>query len=322
MTMGYQAGYLGFSIITPCFNRVSFIRDAVESVKQQQYPNVQHIIIDGGSTDGTIDALRAHPDLQVISEPDRGLYDALNKGLKIATGDIIGWLNSDDMYNIGAFDWVAESFYSNHPIKAVFCSAEVVEEGDIHKRIKIQSIKIGEIIDRATLDSFSMNACFFRREVFNIVGNFNLAYPVTADRDFMFRFGLSNLPYLSLENCAYTYRSHGNSITFGDNYQTQCQANIDEMNMALNYYQNLNTAKYRNICRKWYTRASADAFILSTINRDYVLAKQMLRSGIKQNPLWLVALSKLLFIQLGRKYASPELRSKFSWLRRYLTHSI
>jgi glycosyltransferase involved in cell wall biosynthesis len=320
--MGYKESCWEFSIITPCINRASFILDAVESVKQQQYPNVQHIIIDGGSTDGTIDVLKAHPDLQVISEPDRGLYDALNKGLKIATGDIIGWLNSDDMYNIGAFDLVAESFYSNHLIKAVFGSAEAVGEGDIHNRIRIQSIKIGEIIDRVTLDSFSMNACFFQREVFNIVGNFNLAYPVTSDRDFMFRFGLSNIPYSSLDNCVYTYRRHGNSLTFGNNYQTQCQANIDEMNMALNYYRNLNTAKYRNICRKWYTRASADAFILSTINQDYALAKQMLRSGIKQNPLWLVALSKLLFIQLGRRYASPELRSKFSWLRRYLTRSL
>ncbi len=84
------------SIVTPSFNSAQFIRDAIESVLKQNYPNFEHIIIDGGSTDGTIEILKKYPHLKWISEPDKGQSDALNKGFKLSSGDWILWLNSDD----------------------------------------------------------------------------------------------------------------------------------------------------------------------------------------------------------------------------------
>jgi glycosyltransferase involved in cell wall biosynthesis len=86
------------SIITPTYNRANYIMDAVESVLSQDYPNVEHIIIDGQSKDGTLELLGRYPHLKVISEPDSGMYDALNKGLMKAQGDVIGWVNSDDLF--------------------------------------------------------------------------------------------------------------------------------------------------------------------------------------------------------------------------------
>jgi hypothetical protein len=88
------------SVVTACFNAVDFIEDAIESVISQKYPAVEHIVMDGGSRDGSLDKIRSYgPRLhRWVSEPDKGQYDAINKGFAIATGDIMAWLNSDDMY--------------------------------------------------------------------------------------------------------------------------------------------------------------------------------------------------------------------------------
>ena len=89
------------SVVTPSYNRGEFIEDTILSVKNQDYPNIEHIIVDGGSTDNTLEILRKYEkeyNLTWISEPDKGQSDGTNKGLKMAKGEIIGWLNSDDLY--------------------------------------------------------------------------------------------------------------------------------------------------------------------------------------------------------------------------------
>jgi len=91
------------SIVTPSLNQGAYIEEAIKSVLNQQYPNFEHIIIDGGSTDGTIDILKKYDHLIWVSEKDNGQSQAINKGFKRARGEIIGWLNSDDYYEPGAF---------------------------------------------------------------------------------------------------------------------------------------------------------------------------------------------------------------------------
>jgi glycosyltransferase involved in cell wall biosynthesis len=92
---------LKVSIITVCFNSAVTIRDTIESVLSQDYKNIEYIIIDGGSVDGTMEIVRTYGDKlsKVISEPDQGIYDAMNKGINLASGEVIGFLNADDVYS-------------------------------------------------------------------------------------------------------------------------------------------------------------------------------------------------------------------------------
>ena len=98
------------SIVTPTLNRAHFLAQAIDSVLAQNDSDVEHIVVDGISTDGTVELLARYPHLRVIREPDTGLYDALNKGLRAATGDMIGWLNSDDLFAPDAFRCTSTMF--------------------------------------------------------------------------------------------------------------------------------------------------------------------------------------------------------------------
>src|SRR3990172_11116719 len=99
-----------FSIVTTSLNQAGFIDANIGSVLAQQYPDAEHIVVDGGSTDGTLDILKRYPHLRCTSGPDRGQSQAFNKGLAMATGEVVGWLNSDDTYEPGVFRLVAEQF--------------------------------------------------------------------------------------------------------------------------------------------------------------------------------------------------------------------
>ncbi|SRR6266851_208644 len=104
---------LKFSIVTVVLNRREFIRRAIENVLEQNYPNFEHIIVDGASTDGTLDIIKSYPHVRWISEPDAGSVYALNKGLRLVQGDVFGWLNSDESYMPGTFHKVAGYFEKN-----------------------------------------------------------------------------------------------------------------------------------------------------------------------------------------------------------------
>jgi glycosyltransferase involved in cell wall biosynthesis len=103
------------SIVTPCFNSINFIQDTVKSVLVQSYSPIEYIVMDGGSTDGTVELLRQYePLLTLVSEPDRGQSDAINKGWRRARGDILAWLNADDYYSPDTVE-MAVGYLDRHP---------------------------------------------------------------------------------------------------------------------------------------------------------------------------------------------------------------
>ncbi|HXD56264.1 MAG TPA: glycosyltransferase family 2 protein [Thermoleophilaceae bacterium] len=102
------------TVVTPCLNARATLEEALASVRSQDYDRVEHVVVDGGSTDGTVELLEKAEGIRFVSEPDRGLSDAMNKGIGMAQGDVIGWLNADDMYLPGALSKVARAF-EEHP---------------------------------------------------------------------------------------------------------------------------------------------------------------------------------------------------------------
>jgi len=103
------------SIVTPSFNQAVFLEDTLQSVLNQDYPNIEYIVIDGGSTDGSQEIIKRYADRLAFwtSEPDRGQADAINKGLRRATGEIVAWLNSDDMYMAGTIREAVQTLSEN-----------------------------------------------------------------------------------------------------------------------------------------------------------------------------------------------------------------
>jgi len=176
------------SIITVCYNASDVISQCLDSVKEQVIENVtvEHIVIDGGSNDGTVEIIRAHksPD-HVVSEKDDGLYDAMNKGLASATGDVIAFLNSDDVYaDPNVISDVVSAFKSSNA-HAVFGDLVVFDpkkEGHIVRRWKAGpkgNFKHGWMPPHPTL--------FVRTSVFQRHGGFNLNFKFAADYEWMIR---------------------------------------------------------------------------------------------------------------------------------------
>jgi glycosyltransferase involved in cell wall biosynthesis len=204
------------SIITPSFNRVDLIEKAIKSVLDQDYPFIEHLVIDGGSTDGTLNLLVKYPHLKVVSEPDKGMYDALNKGLKLAHGEIIGFLNTDDFYAENIFEEVA-AYFANPTVDAVAGRAGVFrknKDGSIENVSEISPSSPDLLLERTIMESFAFNAWFFRRSVFEKVGTFDAGYRIIADREFMIRVALSALRYKITDSMFYLYLQHEESLTF------------------------------------------------------------------------------------------------------------
>jgi len=108
------------TIVTPSLNQGKYIRETIESVMRQQYPGLEYIVFDGGSTDDTLDILKSYPHLKWLSERDRGQSDAINKGFDRAQNDIVAWINSDDMYYPGALKKIASLFEQDPSVDLLY----------------------------------------------------------------------------------------------------------------------------------------------------------------------------------------------------------
>ncbi|MCB0196129.1 MAG: glycosyltransferase [Anaerolineae bacterium] len=165
-----NAMYPLISIITPSFNQDAYIEATIQSVLAQNYPNLEHLIIDGGSTDGTVKILQKYESVvQWVSEPDTGQANAINKGFKKSTGEIVGWLNSDDIYMPGAFHRVAK-FFNDHPnIDIIYGDYQLIDQNS-NVLLRKQEIPFDYNILLYGLDYISQPTTFFRRSVFERSG--------------------------------------------------------------------------------------------------------------------------------------------------------
>lgn len=196
------------SIITVVFNGEKYLEQTIKSIANQSYQNIEYIIIDGGSTDKTLDIIRRHEATidRWISQSDRGLYDAMNKGIALATGEIIGILNSDDLYLENAVLEVVREYQKIQQPCVIY--------GDMYKfadEDRAVSLHRGNLSDRAfETASIIINhpTCFVHRSLYEI-GTFNLEYEVGADRELMMRFHSQNVPFVKLDRTIAKFRLGG-----------------------------------------------------------------------------------------------------------------
>ena len=176
------------SIITPSFNQGRFIEEAILSVKAQNCARIEHIIIDGSSTDETLDVIRRYEgmyNLRWLSEPDEGQADALNKGFKLARGEVLGWLNADDTYQPGAVGSAVAWLQSHPAVDLVYGGFNFINEGGdilythIPPEFSLEKLLYGDIIPQA--------AMFFRRGIIEGIGGVDPNLHYVMDWEFVLR---------------------------------------------------------------------------------------------------------------------------------------
>jgi len=188
------------SIITVVWNNAKTIKYAIDSVLNQTHKNIEYIILDGASTDGTIEIIRSYGDKisKFVSEPDKGIYDAMNKGIKLATGDVVGILNSDDFY---IDDYVIEKVvkeFEEKQVDSVYADLVFVKPDDLSKAVRYyDSSSCGPENFQYAL--YPAHPTFFvRKWVYDKYGVFKTDYKIGADFDLMARFLYTN-------NISYSY---------------------------------------------------------------------------------------------------------------------
>lgn len=181
------------SIITATYNSAATLRDTMESVLHQSYTDYEYIVVDGASKDGTVDLIREYEPrfegrMRWLSEPDRGIYEAMNKGLAMATGDVVGLLNSDDFYTSDdVLATIAQAFMGLDVPDAVYGDIHYVSESNVAKVVRYYSSRK---FTRSRMLAGYMPAhpsFYARRECYEQYGTFDTSYRVAADFESLLR---------------------------------------------------------------------------------------------------------------------------------------
>jgi len=185
------------SIVTPSYNRAALIEGTIRSVLSQKYSNVEYVVIDGGSQDNTVDILRAYAsDIAFwASEPDEGQADAINKGFRHTTGEILAWINSDDQYADGALQAVARSFLQDPTIDILYGACDLIDERGAYL-CTYRTPSFNHVLELGS-NRLLQPATFFRRRVFDSVGGLNPALHYSFDYDFWLRASMRRFKFAS-----------------------------------------------------------------------------------------------------------------------------
>lgn len=200
------------SIITVCYNAEQFLEETIQSVIEQDYPNLEYVIVDGGSTDSTlaiIEKYRAHIDV-FVSEPDCGIYDAINKGLRLCSGLVIKIQNADDILLEGAVS-AAMEMLSHHridePTIVIGYSRVIDIAGSVLARITERPIYLG-------FDSFNHPGWFATASVYEMYGLYSLEYKIASDYEYYLRFKIGGGRIFWMPRDVVSYRQDGASSGF------------------------------------------------------------------------------------------------------------
>lgn len=173
-----------FSIITVCFNSEKTIERTIKSVLEQSCQDYEYILVDGASSDRTLEIIHQyeplfHGKMKLISEPDKGIYDAMNKGIHVASGELVGIVNSDDYYEKDALEKIAGA-YEGYDYSIIYGMLRTISDG---KEVMVY-IKNHEFLEK---DMITHPSCFVTKKIYEHFGGYSLKYPYSADYEFMLR---------------------------------------------------------------------------------------------------------------------------------------
>ncbi len=255
----------------------------------QNMPNVQHVIMDGGSTDGTLEILAEYPHLTVVSEPDQGLYDALNKAIALTDGDIIGHLNSDDLYAPGALRKVAEVFARTPGLDLVSGGATVFRDTDDGPRT-VASYP-GQAYGELSLEQISVgvpiiNARFFHRRVYDTVGHYRQRYAIAADREFLLRVWMSGAKGASIGDVLYRYRQHEGSLTIRRNNPMALRVFSENLDICEAHGGAGATQAVHDACERWHAVEAVNATLEAVRVRNIGKTLHFMIRGWRRSRAW------------------------------------
>jgi len=270
-----DCSYPMISIVMPSYNQVEFIERSILSVLNQNYQNLDFIIIDGGSTDGTVEVIRKYEKYLSywVSESDNGQSDALNKGFSRATGDIFGWMNSDDLYLAGAFDAAVSAFAVYPDKKVVFGDWLSI---DLDDKVTGKDFAFDFNLNQFKYEGFHLNAqsMLWRKEVHQRFGNFDINLHNTMDYQMILVFGINegNQSFLRIPSVLGCFRRHEAQKTgnFSDRVLNEHRLIAERYDYS-DKYGLIGKAQrflYRFRRAYWYLKRGGYAYLLKKLRRE------------------------------------------------------
>jgi glycosyltransferase involved in cell wall biosynthesis len=201
------SGFPKISVITVCFNAASTVEKTITSVLAQNYPSLEYIVVDGGSKDKTLEIVKKYQNKisLVISEPDNGPFDAMNKGISLANGELIGIINADDWYEINTFQKVAKAYSENHEVDLI-CGNMQYWEGS--RRAKLSFANLGRLKKEMSLNHPTI---FISKVGYTKFGSFDLDYRLASDYELALRFYINNAKIIVIDSILANMRLDGMS---------------------------------------------------------------------------------------------------------------
>jgi glycosyltransferase involved in cell wall biosynthesis len=291
------------SVITPCLNSARYVGEAIESVVEQRYPHVEHIVADGGSTDGTLELLSRYSHLTILAGPDGGVYAALNNALALAKGEIIGILNSDDCYARDALSTAAACFAEDGIMALAgdavsFRGASNAAEAEVARFTGAGR----DLLYHATLGNPAMNAWFFRAAVFDQIGVFDASYRVAGDREFMLRLACSRLRCEHISKLVYRYRIHPGSLTFGGDEEIWETVVSEHIRMTADYLRQPDLSKRaRNLITRVRTRETLRMAFRSARDRRWRQLIFYASAGMRYDAIWPLRFARRMLAVIGER---------------------
>ncbi|NUQ81085.1 MAG: glycosyltransferase [Bacteroidetes bacterium] len=200
------------SIVTPSYNQAEFLERTIRSVVDQDYPDKEYIIIDGGSSDQSVSIIRKYEDriTSWVSEKDEGQSHAINKGFSKTTGDIICWLNSDDVFVPGVLSRVVEMFQKNPSVDCIYGATYTIDQHD-QIRFARHELPFDFNIMLFTMNYIPQSSTFWRRSVYEKVGPLRQDLHYTMDHEYWLRFYKHGITFMYVDDFFSYYRWHGES---------------------------------------------------------------------------------------------------------------